>query len=75
MDYLKIDGSFIRNMELNEVDYSMVSTINHLGHIMGIATIAECVENATQLSMLQEIGVDYAQGYLIARPAPLSSLD
>ena len=75
VDYLKIDGSFIRNMELNEVDYSMVSTINHLGHIMGIATIAECVENATQLSMLQEIGVDYAQGYLIARPAPLSSLD
>ncbi|WP_461518269.1 putative bifunctional diguanylate cyclase/phosphodiesterase [Porticoccus sp.] len=74
VDYLKIDGSFIRNMELNEVDYSMVSTINHLGHIMGIATIAECVENASQLSMLQEIGVDYAQGYLIAKPAPLSSL-
>ncbi|WP_461480622.1 putative bifunctional diguanylate cyclase/phosphodiesterase [Porticoccus sp.] len=75
VDYLKIDGSFIRNMELNEVDYSMVSTINHLGHIMGIATIAECVENNTQLSMLQEIGVDYAQGYLIARPMPLSNLD
>ncbi|WP_438950967.1 EAL domain-containing protein [Porticoccus sp.] len=74
VDYLKIDGSFIRTMELNEVDYSMVSTINHLGHIMGIATIAECVENNTQLSMLQEIGVDYAQGFLIARPQPLARL-
>ncbi len=74
VDYLKIDGSFIRNMELNEVDYSMVSTINHLGHIMGIATVAECVENPTQLSMLQEIGIDYAQGYLIAKPMPLADL-
>ena len=74
VDYLKIDGSFIRTMELNEVGYSMVSTINHLGHIMGIATIAECVENSTQLSMLQEIGVDYAQGFLIARPKPLVQL-
>ncbi|TNE78817.1 MAG: EAL domain-containing protein [Gammaproteobacteria bacterium] len=74
VDYLKIDGSFIRNMELNEVDYSMVSTINHLGHIMGISTIAECVENSSQLSMLQEIGVDYAQGFLIARPMPLENL-
>lgn len=74
VDYLKIDGSFIRNMELNDVDYSMVSTINHLGHIMGIATVAECVENPTQLSMLQEIGIDYAQGYLIAKPMPLADL-
>ncbi|MDX2349322.1 MAG: EAL domain-containing protein [Porticoccus sp.] len=74
VDYLKIDGSFIQKMELNEVDYSMVSTINHLGHIMGIKTIAECVENETQLSMLQEIGVDYAQGFLIAKPMPLSKL-
>ena len=41
---------------------------------MGIATIAECVENNTQLSMLQEIGVDYAQGFLIARPQPLAQL-
>ncbi|MEH6469061.1 MAG: EAL domain-containing protein [Porticoccus sp.] len=74
VDYLKIDGSFIQKMELNEVDYSMVSTINHLGHIMGIKTIAECVENNIQLSMLQEIGVDYAQGFLIAKPMPLANL-
>jgi len=74
VDYLKIDGSFIRNMELNDVDFSMVSTINHLAHVMGIATIAECVENQIQLSMLQEIGVDCVQGFFIEKPKPLSAI-
>ena len=74
VDYLKIDGSFIRNMELNDVDFSMVSTINHLAHVMGIATIAECVENQIQLSMLQEIGVDCVQGFFIDKPKPLSAV-
>ncbi|MGV6807132.1 MAG: EAL domain-containing protein [bacterium] len=71
VDYLKIDGSFIRNMESNDVDYSMVSTINHLGHIMGIETIAECVENKAQLAMLKKIGVDYVQGHLFSEPRPI----
>ena len=74
VDYLKIDGCFIRNMELNDVDFSMVSTINHLAHVMGIATIAECVENQIQLSMLQEIGVDCVQGFFIEKPKSLSTL-
>ena len=74
VDYLKIDGSFIRNMELNDVDFSMVSTINHLAHVMGISTIAECVENQIQLSMLQEIGVDCVQGFFIEKPKPLSAI-
>lgn len=74
VDYLKIDGSFIRKMELNDVDFSMVSTINHLAHVMGIATIAECVENQIQLSMLQEIGVDCVQGFFIEKPKPLSAI-
>ncbi len=74
VDYLKIDGSFIRNMEVNDVDFSMVSTINHLAHVMGIATIAECVENQIQLSMLQEIGVDCVQGFFIEKPKPLSAI-
>lgn len=74
VDYLKIDGSFVRNMELNDVDRSMVSTINHLAHIMGISTIAESVENQTQLSMLEEMGVDYAQGYHICAPASIDSI-
>ena len=71
VDYLKIDGSFIRAMASSDVDYSMVSTINHLGQIMGIKTIAECVETEAQLSMLEEIGVDYVQGYVVGNPKPL----
>lgn len=74
VDYLKIDGTFVRNMELNDVDFSMVSTINHLAHVMGIATIAECVENPAQMTLLEQMGVDYAQGYLISVPLPLDSL-
>jgi len=52
----------------------MVSTINHLAHIMGLKTIAECVENPAQLAMLEDIGVDYVQGFLIATPVPLSTI-
>ncbi len=74
VDYLKIDGAFIRKMELNEVDFTLVSTVNHLAHIMGIATIAESVENALQLSMLRDLGVDCAQGFFIAMPQPLESI-
>ena len=74
VDYLKIDGAFVRNMEFNDIEFSMVSTINHLAHIMGIATIAECVENQAQMTMLEQIGVDYVQGFFIARPQPLKDL-
>lgn len=74
VDFLKIDGSFIHNMEFNDIDYSMISTINHLGHIMGIRTVAECVENETQLAMLREIGIDYVQGYHLAQPKPIDQL-
>ncbi|MAT52618.1 MAG: histidine kinase [Porticoccaceae bacterium] len=74
VDYLKIDGSFVRRMEVGEVEYSMVSTINHLAHIMGLATIAECVENQSQMALLEEIGVDYVQGFLISTPVPLNTL-
>lgn len=74
VDYLKIDGAFIRKMEFSDVDYTMVSTINHLAHIMGIATIAESVENARQLSMLRDVGVDYAQGFFVAMPQSLDSV-
>lgn len=71
VDFLKIDGGFVHNIELNDVDYSMVSTINHLAQVMGIATIAECVENQAQLTILEQIGVDYAQGFFIATPQPM----
>lgn len=74
IDCLKIDSSFIQTMDNSEVDYSVVSTINHLGHIMGVNTVAEGVENKKQLELLKKIGVDYIQGFLVQHPEPLNKL-
>ncbi len=74
VDFLKIDGSFVRNMESSDIDFSVVSTINHLAHVMGVSTIAECVENQFQLTMLQDMGVDYVQGYFLATPQPVTDV-
>ncbi len=71
VDYLKIDGSFVKDMEHNDTNHAMVEAINNIGHTMKIQTIAEFVENQAILDRLRVIGVDFAQGYLIARPAPL----
>ena len=72
VDYLKIDGVFVKDLASNAMDYAMVKAINEVGKVMGMKTIAEFVENDAVLVKLKEIGVDYAQGYGIARPAPLS---
>ena len=74
VDYLKIDGSFVKNMESDAVDCAMVSAIHQLGSLVGIKTVAEFVENDEILKKLEAIGVDYAQGYGISRPTPLESL-
>ena len=74
IDCLKIDSSFIHTMENSEVDYSVVSTINHLGHIMGITTVAEGVETEKQAQLLKKIGVDYLQGFLYQHPQPLRKI-
>ena len=71
VDYLKIDGSFVREIPENPVAKAMVEAINHIGHIMGLQTIAEFVENETILQEIRTIGIDYAQGYAIAHPLPL----
>ncbi|NQD37551.1 EAL domain-containing protein [Permianibacter sp. IMCC34836] len=71
VDYLKIDGVFVKDLANNAMDYAMVRAINEVGKVMGMQTIAEFVENDAVLAKLREIGVDYAQGYGIARPAPL----
>ena len=68
VDHLKIDGVFVRDIAHDPVDRAMVEAINKVGRIMGITTIAESVEDAETLAVLQEIGVDYAQGFGIARP-------
>jgi EAL domain-containing protein (putative c-di-GMP-specific phosphodiesterase class I) len=52
----------------------MARSINEIGHVMGISTIAEFVENKETLRLLKQIGVDYVQGYHIAKPAPIDTL-
>lgn len=74
IDFVKIDGSFVRGIATDENDYAMVRSINDLAHYMGIQTIAEYVEDDAILARLAEIGVDYAQGYGIERPRWLDSL-
>ncbi|MCS3466851.1 diguanylate cyclase (GGDEF)-like protein/PAS domain S-box-containing protein [Pseudomonas sp. JUb42] len=68
VDYLKIDGSFVKDMLDNPINRAMVEVINHIGHVMGKRTIAEFVETPQIEAALQEIGVDFAQGYLIEKP-------
>ena len=74
-DYLKIDGSFVRNLLNNPMDLAIVDAINRVGHVAGLKTIAEFVESEAIRQKLAEIGVDYAQGYAIGRPAPLPCLN
>ena len=67
-DYLKIDGSFIRNLVKNPVDQKMVKLIAEIGREAGMQTIAEYVQSGPAFSLLAELGVDYAQGYYISKP-------
>ncbi|HYQ70532.1 MAG TPA: EAL domain-containing protein [Gammaproteobacteria bacterium] len=74
VDYLKIDGSIVRDIDTDTVNAAMLSSIQQLGRAMHIKTVAEFVETDAILGKLAEIGVDYAQGFGIARPAPLDKL-
>ncbi|MHB8347169.1 MAG: EAL domain-containing protein [Acidiferrobacterales bacterium] len=71
VDFLKIDGSFVRDLVENPIDLAMVESVNHIGHVMGKKTIAEFVENDEILACLRALHVDYAQGFGIQRPLPL----
>lgn len=71
VDYLKIDGEFIKDIVDDPTDLAMTQAINQVGHAMGIKTIAEFVENDTILGIITALGIDYAQGYGIAKPQPL----
>lgn len=71
VDFVKIDGSFVRNIEHDTVDRSMVASINEICQLMGKRTIAEFAENEAICQLLREIGVDYAQGYAVDEPTPL----
>ncbi|MFN0094922.1 MAG: putative bifunctional diguanylate cyclase/phosphodiesterase [Dehalococcoidia bacterium] len=70
VDYLKIDGSFIRNLANDPVDREVVTAITHMAHAMGVLTVAEFVGDAPTAEILREIGVDYLQGYHVGMPVP-----
>ncbi|HEV8077235.1 MAG TPA: EAL domain-containing protein, partial [Marinobacter sp.] len=74
VDYLKIDGIFIRELARSPIDRAMVDSINTIGHIMGLKTVAEFVEDGATQEILRQLGVDFAQGYHLGRPQPLESL-
>ena len=71
VDYLKIDGNFVKDMAHDPIDAAIVEAINKIGHTAGLQTIAECVETKAVLKKLTTIGVDYAQGYYIGKPQPI----
>ncbi len=74
VDYLKIDGIFVKDLESDPVSQEMVRSINQVGHVMGLEVIAEYVENDEIIRILNEIGVDYGQGYGISRPMPIEDV-
>ncbi len=71
VDFLKIDGSFVKDMNSNPMNRAIVEAIHQVGHTLNIRTIAEFVENEAIVTQLREIGVDFAQGYHFSRPEPL----
>ena len=71
VDYIKIDGVFVRDMADDPMDQAIVEAINRIAHVLGLKTVAEFVEDESILERLRAIGVDYAQGYFIAKPEAL----
>ncbi len=74
VDFIKIDGQFVRDIINDPIDMAMVRSINEIGQIMGKKTVAEFVENEQILKQIKLIGIDYVQGYHISKPVPLSDL-
>jgi len=70
VDYLKIDGSFVKDMMESASDCALVAAINQMSHTLGIQTIAEYTHSQAIVERLRELGVDYAQGYFFGKPAP-----
>ena len=72
LDYLKIDGGFVREMVADPIQAALVASIHEISEVMGLRTIAESVEDEATLEALRQLGVDYVQGYLFQRPRPLT---
>ena len=74
VDFLKIDGAFVKDMVEDPIDLAMVRAINEIGQLMGKQTIAEYVENAAIRDQLREVGVDFVQGFALSRPQPIAGI-
>ena len=74
VDYLKIDGMFVKGAAIDSIDFAMVESINRVGHVMGMRTIAEFVENEDILNRMRDIGVDYGQGHHLHQPESFTAL-
>jgi len=74
VDYLKIDGSFINDIDKNPINKALVGAINEIGHVMKIQTVAEFVHSNDICCILHELNIDYAQGYFIHKPCPLNEV-
>lgn len=75
VDYLKIDGMFVKDITNDAIDKAMVESINSVGHVLKLKTIAEFVEDEASLEELRNINVDYAQGYHINKPTPIEEMN
>ncbi len=73
-DVLKIDGTFVKELAESETDFVMVRSMNEIAHSLGMRTVAEYVESQAILDKLRDIGVDYAQGFVIHKPVPIEQL-
>ena len=74
VEYLKIDGMFVKDILTEPLDKEMVKSMNDIGHVMHMKTVAEFVESADIAAQLKEIGIDYAQGFCFSNPQPFEQL-
>ena len=72
LDYVKIDGSFVKDMPNDEIARTMVASIHNVGHAMGLKTVAEYVENDAIADELRELGIDFGQGFGLGKPEPMT---
>jgi EAL domain-containing protein (putative c-di-GMP-specific phosphodiesterase class I) len=71
VDIVKIDGSFVKNIQSDQIDFTLLRSMNEIAHLLGKRTVGEFVESEEMSGCLKELGVDYGQGYYFGAPVPL----